>query len=61
MTGPDIKTQFVGEVYIALQRLGADEELASIIGSWRDTLSDATVLELHRDDNAGRMTLHRPR
>jgi hypothetical protein len=57
---PDIKAQLVGEIYIALQRLNADEELLSIIGSWRDTLGDATVLELLRDYNAGRMTLHRP-
>jgi hypothetical protein len=60
MAEPDIKAQLVGEIYIALQRLNADEELLSIIGSWRDTLGDATVLELLRDYNAGRMTLHRP-
>jgi hypothetical protein len=60
MAEPDIKAQIVGEIYIALQRLDADEELLSIIGSWRDTLGDATVLELLRDYNAGRMTLHRP-
>jgi hypothetical protein len=54
----DIKAQLAGEVYIALQRLDADEELLSIIGSWRDTLGDATVLELLRDYNAGRMTPH---
>jgi hypothetical protein len=60
MVEPDIKAQLVGEIYIALQRLNADEELLSIIGSWRDTLGDATVLELLRDYNAGRMTLHRP-
>jgi hypothetical protein len=60
MVEPDIKAQLAGEIYIALERLGADEELLSIVGSWRDTLGDATVLELLRDYNAGRMTLHRP-
>jgi hypothetical protein len=58
--GPETKAQIVGEIYIALQRLDADEELLSIIGSWRDTLGDATVLELLRDYNAGRLMLHRP-
>jgi len=47
------------EGFTALERLDADEELLSIIGSWRDTLDDREVLSLLRDYNAGRPTLHR--
>jgi hypothetical protein len=42
-----------------LERLGADEELLAIVGSWRDTLDDADVLRLLRDHNAGRPILHK--
>jgi hypothetical protein len=41
-----------------VERLGADPERLSIIGSWRDTLDDTEVLRLLRDYNAGRPTLH---
>jgi hypothetical protein len=34
--------------------------LLAIVGSWRDTVSDADVLRLLRDYNAGRPTLRRP-
>ena len=60
MTRPDIKAQIAGEIYTALQPLGADEELLSIVGSWRDTLPDAEVLALLREYNATGGTLHRP-
>jgi hypothetical protein len=43
MTRPDIKAQIAGELYAAMERLGADEELLAIVGSWRDTLSNAEV------------------
>lgn len=56
---PDVRAQIVGEIYAALERLDTDEELLSIIGSWRDTLDDREVLSLLRDYNAGRPTLHR--
>jgi hypothetical protein len=42
----------VGEIYAALERLGADPELLSIVGSWRDTLDDAEVLALLQRYNA---------
>jgi hypothetical protein len=35
-----------------MERLGADEDLLAIVGSWRDTLPDADVLTMLRDDNA---------
>jgi hypothetical protein len=58
MRQPDIKAQI--ELYIALERLGADPELLAIVGSWQDTLSDAEVLAALRDFNATGGPLHRP-
>jgi hypothetical protein len=52
-TGPDITAQIVHELYAVLERLGAEEELPAVVGSWRDTLSDREVLALLRDYNAG--------
>ena len=60
MTAPDIKAQIAAEIYTALERLGADEELLAIIGSWRDTLPDAEVLALLREWNATGRVMHRP-
>lgn len=60
MTQPDLKEQIATEFYAALERLGADEELLSIVGSWRDTLDDAEVLSLLREYNATGRVLHRP-
>jgi hypothetical protein len=58
MTKPDVKAQIAGEIYTALERLDADEELLAIVGSWRDTLPDPDVLRMLREYNAGRPTLH---
>jgi hypothetical protein len=60
MTQPDLQAQIAREIYIALERLGADEELLAIIGSWRDTLPDAEVLALLREWNATGRVMHRP-
>jgi len=60
MTAPDLKAQIAHEISIALERLGADEELLAIIGSWRDTLPDEEVLALYRDYNATGKALRRP-
>ena len=59
MTKTDIKAQIASEIYTALERLGADDELLAIVGSWRDTLDDAEVLSMLLEYNAGRLTLHR--
>jgi hypothetical protein len=59
-TEQDIRRKIAGEIYTALERLGADPELLAIVGSWRDTLPDAEVLLMLRDWNAGRPMLHRP-
>jgi hypothetical protein len=56
----DITAQIAGELSAALVRLGADEDLLSIVGSWRDTLDDAEVLSLLREYNATGKALHRP-
>jgi hypothetical protein len=57
--GPDLKAEIADEIYAALHRLDADEELLAIVGSWRDTLDDAEVLALLREWNEGGPMLHR--
>jgi hypothetical protein len=57
---PHLTAQIAGEIHIALGRLGANEQLLAIVGSWRDTLDDAAVLRMLGEYNAGRPTLHRP-
>jgi hypothetical protein len=52
MTRAPLKAQIAGEIYIAMERLGADPELLSIIGSWCDTLPDEEILALLRVHNA---------
>ena len=56
----DMKAQIADELYKALERLGADVELLSIVGSWRDTLGDEEIVSLLRDYNATGKALHRP-
>jgi hypothetical protein len=56
----DTKAEITGELYIALERLGADAELLAIIGSWRDTLSDEEALAALQEYNAIGAVLHRP-
>ncbi len=60
MTGPDITPQIARELYAALERLGADAELLSIVGSWGDTLDEAEVLSMLREYNATGKALSRP-
>jgi hypothetical protein len=49
--------QIVGEIYAALERLDADEELlATVGGGTRSTTAKCCLL---RDYNAGHTTLHR--
>ncbi len=54
---PGVTAQIAGEIYIALEDLGAGPELLAIVGSWRDTLPDQDVLRMLKDYNAGRPTL----
>ena len=53
-TVSDLTSQIVGELYEAMRRLGADDELLAIVGSLRHTLDDADVLTALRAWNAGR-------
>ena len=41
-------------------RMGADEELLAVVGSWGDTLDDAVVLRMLREYNRTGKVLHRP-
>jgi hypothetical protein len=60
VTGPDLKAQIARQIYIALERLDADPELLSIVGSWADTLGDEEVLSMLREYNGTGKALHRP-
>jgi hypothetical protein len=39
------KRAIVNELYFALSRLGARDELLDIVGSWGDTMDDAGTLD----------------
>ena len=41
----------VSELYFALSRLGARDELLAIVGSWGDTMDDARTLDYLRAFN----------
>jgi hypothetical protein len=58
--GPDLKADIAHELYVALERLGANEELLAVVGSWRDTLSDEDVLLMLREFNSIGRVLHTP-
>ena len=53
-----MKREIAAEIYRALQRLGADIDLLSIVGSYGDTLDDVDVLDLLREWNAGRPIMY---
>lgn len=42
---PPIADKIIHELYRSVELLGADEQLLALIGSWNETLPDATVLE----------------
>jgi hypothetical protein len=56
----DLTAQIASELYIALGRLGAGEELLAVVGSWRDTLRDEEVLLMLREYNTTGRVLHQP-
>ena len=43
--------QIAREIFIALERLDADEQLLAIIGSWEDTAADDEILVLLKHYN----------
>jgi hypothetical protein len=57
---PNMKAQIAHELYRALQKLEADNELLATIGSYGDTLDDDNVLALLKNWNA-RAKCHTPR
>ena len=46
MSPDNIKRGIARQLYIALERLGADQELLGIINIWSDTLDDPEVLSM---------------
>lgn len=54
----EVKREIAMQIYKAAERLGADEDLLSVLGSYGDTLDDADVLALLRDYNTTGKTLH---
>ncbi len=58
MTHPDVRVQIARQLFIALQRRGADK-LLSVIESHGDTLSNAEILLLLQEYNATGRVLRR--
>jgi hypothetical protein len=54
-----VKAQIARQIFIALQRRGADK-LLSTIESYGDTLSEAEVLSMLREYNSTGRVLQRP-
>jgi hypothetical protein len=52
----DLSAEIIHELYTSCSRLGAKSDLLCIIGSFRDTLDDAEVLEMLKEWNAGQPT-----
>jgi hypothetical protein len=59
-TRPDIKADIAAQLYAALERLGADQELLAIVGSMNDTLTDKDVLRMLEEYNRTGKVLHQP-
>ena len=53
-----MKADIAAEIYKAFERLEADPELLSIIGSYGDTLDDAEILGLLKDYNTTGKIFH---
>ena len=60
MTQSHLTAQIVRELYIAMERLGADPALLSIVSSYGDILDDKDVLALLRQYNATGQISHQP-
>jgi hypothetical protein len=53
-----MKQQIAAEIYKAMERLGAEPDLLSIIGSYGDTLDDDDILGLLKSYNETGVVLH---
>jgi aryl-alcohol dehydrogenase-like predicted oxidoreductase len=59
-TDQDTRQKITTELYAALERLGADEELLAIVGSMNDKVTDKEVLRLLEEYNRSGTVLHQP-
>jgi hypothetical protein len=59
-TEQDTRQKIAAELYAALERLGADEELLAIVGSMHDTTTDNEVLRLLEEYNKTGKALRQP-
>lgn len=56
-----IEHRIKGEIYLAMEKLGATPKLLACVGSWGDTLPDPEVLALLKTWNTtGEITLDHP-
>jgi hypothetical protein len=53
-----VTAQIIQQLYIAMERLGADPDLLAIVSSYGDTLDDIDVLTLLREHNETGKILH---
>jgi hypothetical protein len=59
-TDQDARQKIAAELYAALERLGADDELLAIVGSMQDTMTDKEVLRLLEEYNRTGTALRQP-
>jgi aryl-alcohol dehydrogenase-like predicted oxidoreductase len=57
---PDLKVQIATQLYTALERLGADEELLAIVGSMNETTTDKEVFRMLEEYSRTGKVLHQP-
>lgn len=50
----DLRAKIGREIYVAIERLGAEVELLAIVGSYGDTLDDDEIHEMLEEYNGGR-------
>ena len=55
-----LRAQIAEELFTAMERLGAEPDLLSIVGSWGDTLDDEEVLALLKEYKATGQVLRLP-
>jgi hypothetical protein len=57
----ELSPKFASELYRAFEKLGADIDLLSVIGSYADTLDDETIIEILTTYNDSGHSLKRER
>ena len=56
----DTRQKITAELYAALERIGADEELLAIVGRMNDTLTDKEALRMLEEYNRTGNVLRQP-